>query len=133
MRQRGGARTILESNADMLGLMEERFRPGLGRLNDYQKEKLEDAYDKSMCGSNEQQQCRKHASLRRLQPDHRHHHPHPERAASIGWTSYSHTGVPVPVFAQGREAELFAGFYDNTDIAKKLAKAMDLPALPVEK
>jgi alkaline phosphatase len=53
--------------------------------------------------------------------------------ASIGWTSYSHTGVPCPVFAQGREAVRFAGFYDNTDIAKKLAKAMDLPALPVEK
>jgi alkaline phosphatase len=53
--------------------------------------------------------------------------------ASIGWTSYSHTGVPCPVFAQGREAVRFAGFYDNTDIAKKLAKVMDLPALPVEK
>ncbi|MDZ7598764.1 MAG: alkaline phosphatase [Desulfobacterales bacterium] len=54
--------------------------------------------------------------------------------ASIGWTSYSHTGVPVPVFAQGREAVRFAGFYDNTDIAKKLAKAMDIREdLPVEK
>jgi alkaline phosphatase len=54
--------------------------------------------------------------------------------ASIGWTSYSHTGVPVPVFAQGREAIRFAGFYDNTDIAKKLAKVMDIRGqLPVEK
>jgi alkaline phosphatase len=53
--------------------------------------------------------------------------------ASIGWTSYSHTGVPVPIFAQGKKAKHFAGFYDNTDIAKKLAEVMDLPALPVEK
>jgi hypothetical protein len=53
--------------------------------------------------------------------------------ASIGWTSYSHTGVPVPVFAEGREAFRFAGFYDNTDIAKKLARAMDIREdLPVE-
>jgi len=53
--------------------------------------------------------------------------------ASIGWTSYSHTGVPVPIFAEGREAWRFAGFYDNTDIAKKLTKAMDLQDLPVVK
>jgi alkaline phosphatase len=53
--------------------------------------------------------------------------------ASIGWTSYSHTGVPVPIFAQGKGADRFAGFYDNTDIAKKLAKAMRLGPMPVEK
>jgi alkaline phosphatase len=53
--------------------------------------------------------------------------------ASIGWTSYSHTGVPTPVFAKGRVAQTFAGFYDSTDIAKRLAKVMGLPALPVQK
>ena len=36
--------------------------------------------------------------------------------AGIGWTSYSHTGVPVAVFAQGTGSELFNGYYDNTDI-----------------
>lgn len=44
--------------------------------------------------------------------------------AGIGWTSYSHTGVPVPVFAKGVQQELFASYYDNTDIFKKLAMAM---------
>jgi alkaline phosphatase len=54
--------------------------------------------------------------------------------SSIGWTSYSHTGVPVPVFAVGSESRRFAGFYDNTDIAKKLVKAMNIRAtLPVKK
>ncbi len=54
--------------------------------------------------------------------------------ASIGWTSYSHTGVPVPVYAIGTAAWRFNGFYDNTDIAKQLAKAMDMYFnLPVEK
>ena len=54
--------------------------------------------------------------------------------ASIGWTSYSHTGVPVPVYAAGADAERFAGFYDNTDIAKKLASIMEIKAtLPVAK
>ena len=44
--------------------------------------------------------------------------------AGIGWTSYSHTGVPVPVFAKGVNQDIFASYYDNTDIFKKLAMAM---------
>jgi alkaline phosphatase len=44
--------------------------------------------------------------------------------AGIGWTSYSHTGIPVPVFAQGAGQALFAGYYDNTDIAKKIMSLM---------
>ncbi len=42
--------------------------------------------------------------------------------AGIGWTSYAHTGVPVPVYAYGAGAELFDGFYDNTDVFAKLCK-----------
>jgi alkaline phosphatase len=38
----------------------------------------------------------------------------------------------VPVYAAGAGAERFSGHYDNTDIAKKLAEIMGLPALPVE-
>lgn len=44
--------------------------------------------------------------------------------AGIGWTSYSHTGVPVVTSAMGPGAEAFAGYYDNTDLAKKLMSAM---------
>lgn len=40
--------------------------------------------------------------------------------AGIGWTSYSHTGVPVPVFAKGVGETLFNGYYDNTDVFKKM-------------
>lgn len=40
--------------------------------------------------------------------------------AGIGWTSYSHTAVPVPVFAQGTGATIFIGFYDNTEVFLKL-------------
>lgn len=40
--------------------------------------------------------------------------------AGIGWTSYSHTGVPVAVFAQGVGETVFNGYYDNTDIFLKL-------------
>ena len=40
--------------------------------------------------------------------------------AGIGWNSNVHTAVPVQVFAIGRGAEAFKGFFDNTDIAKKI-------------
>lgn len=43
--------------------------------------------------------------------------------AGIGWTTYSHTGIPVPTFAQGEQATLFNGYYDNTDIPKKIIQA----------
>jgi alkaline phosphatase len=44
--------------------------------------------------------------------------------AGLGWTSYSHTGVPVTTFARGAGQELFAGYYDNTDIFRKLASVL---------
>ena len=40
--------------------------------------------------------------------------------AGIGWTSYSHTGIPVPSSAIGVGCEVFNGYYDNTDLAKKM-------------
>jgi len=44
--------------------------------------------------------------------------------AGIGWTSYSHTAVPVATFALGVQQEMFGGYYDNTEIFFKLANAM---------
>ena len=42
------------------------------------------------------------------------------RKASIGWTTGSHTGAPVPVFAIGKGAEKFSGRMDNTEIKGKI-------------
>lgn len=44
--------------------------------------------------------------------------------AGIGWTTYAHTGVALPVYAQGIGSDLFRGYYDNTDIAKKVMSIM---------
>ena len=46
------------------------------------------------------------------------------KAARIGWTTGSHTGGAVPVFAIGAGSESFAGRIDNTDIPKKICAAM---------
>lgn len=42
------------------------------------------------------------------------------KKAGIGWTSGTHTGSPVPVFAIGEGQELFGTFLDNTDIPKNI-------------
>ena len=44
--------------------------------------------------------------------------------ARVGWTTYSHCGGPVPVWAIGTHASLFAGRQDNTDLPKKICAAM---------
>ena len=44
--------------------------------------------------------------------------------SGIDFTSYSHTGLPVAVFASGSGHELFDGYYDNTEIYKKLASLL---------
>jgi len=40
--------------------------------------------------------------------------------AGLAWTSYSHTGSPVQTSAIGVGSELFNGYYDQTDINKKM-------------
>jgi alkaline phosphatase len=42
------------------------------------------------------------------------------------YTTGGHTGTAVPVFAFGPGAELFTGFMENTDIAKKMMKLLAL-------
>ena len=37
-----------------------------------------------------------------------------------GWTSGGHTAIDVPVFAFGKQSQLFNGAQDNTDIANKI-------------
>ncbi len=44
----------------------------------------------------------------------------------LGWTTGSHTAMPVGVFAKGKGAELFKGYIDNTDVAKNIIKTMEL-------
>ncbi|MEA5084561.1 MAG: alkaline phosphatase [Lachnospiraceae bacterium] len=46
--------------------------------------------------------------------------------SGINFASYAHTGLPVGVFAEGTGAELFNGYYDNTDIYNKLATLLDI-------
>jgi alkaline phosphatase len=42
--------------------------------------------------------------------------------SGIAWTTYSHTGLPTPVSVIGVGHDLFNGYYDNTDIFKKVVQ-----------
>jgi alkaline phosphatase len=44
--------------------------------------------------------------------------------SGLGWTTYAHTGINVPVYAIGPGSELFGGMIDNTDIPKNLEKLL---------
>ena len=46
--------------------------------------------------------------------------------SGINFASYAHTGLPVPVFAQGVGHDRFKGYYDNTDIYKKIAALLTI-------
>ena len=43
-----------------------------------------------------------------------------DRKGRVAWTSTGHTAANVPVFAIGVGAERFTGWYDNTEIVKKI-------------
>jgi alkaline phosphatase len=48
------------------------------------------------------------------------------KKAGIDWTTSQHTGTPVPVSAIGTGSKIFDGYYDNTEIPKKIAEIMGL-------
>lgn len=49
---------------------------------------------------------------------------------NIQWGTDEHNGTAVPVFSYGPYAETFMGWYDNTDIPKKIAKILDISNFP---
>ncbi len=104
---------------DLLGL-------DYATLNNFEKLRLEDAYDKSLGRTSPnltEEDALLYGNYTPLTITITHIL---NNKAGIGWTSYAHTGVPVPVMAHGFGAGAFKGFYDNTDVAKKLARAMRL-------
>lgn len=48
----------------------------------------------------------------------------------IQWGTDEHNGNAVPVFAYGPQAERFMGWYDNTEIPKKIANILGIPDFP---
>ncbi|MDR2700947.1 MAG: alkaline phosphatase [Spirochaetaceae bacterium] len=116
--------------ADLLPSIKESFGIDFDSLSAFQKEQIEFAFQRSM--GNEQ--IRSFAEDKYLlyggyEPLTVKLTQMMNQTAGIGWTSYAHTGVPVPTFASGVHQEIFGGYYDNTDMFRKLASAMNLKVL----
>ena len=90
-------------------------------LTDYELSRIKTAYEKTIKNDNtrSQQEYDLYGTYEPLRIT----ITHVLNAKSgLGWTSNSHTGLPVPVFALGAGQEEFKGFYDNTEIYNKMAK-----------
>ena len=113
------------SLADLMPEIEKNF--GLTDLSDYEKEQLTMAFDQAMGNvkvkSSDEQTYLLYGGYNPLSMTLTHIL---NQRAGLGWTSYSHTGVPVATFAEGAGSEAFNGYYDNTDIFRKLTAIMGL-------
>jgi alkaline phosphatase len=123
-KENGGDHTNID--AEMKQLILDTFGLTFDALTDYEKLQLEDAYDRSMGGpvvAGAEKDYLLYGGYDPLSVTLTHIL---NQHAGIGWTTYSHTGMPVPVFAMGTSSQQFSGFYDNTDVPKKLSRAMRL-------
>lgn len=96
-------------------------------LTDYEKEQLKRAYEKSInetpTGESEQLEYVMYGTYEPLSVTITHIL---NNKSGVSFTSYSHTGLPVAVLASGVNAEVFEGYYDNTDIYNKLAEMLQV-------
>lgn len=90
-------------------------------LTEWEMQKLKAAYDKSMSDSKEKLTDEEYILYGTYEPLTVTITHIINNKSGISFTSYSHTGLPVAVFAKGAGEELFGGYYDNTDIYDKLA------------
>ena len=92
-------------------------------MTNYELQKLRDAYDLTMTKTDDtelsQEEYVLYGSYEPLSVTITHIL---NNKSGISFTSYSHTGLPVAVFAMGAGQELFEGYYDNTQVYFNLAE-----------
>ena len=96
-------------------------------LTDYELGLLKTAYEKSInekdTGMDEQQEYVLYGTYEPLTVTITHII---NNKSGVSFTSYSHTGLPVAVLAQGVGSDVFNGYYDNTDSDNKLADMLSI-------
>lgn len=89
-------------------------------LTDYELERLEKAYDLSMKKDKVTLNQKEYVLYGTYEPFSVTLTHVLNNKSGISFSSYSHTGLPVPLFAKGQGQELFNGYYDNTDVFNML-------------
>ena len=96
-------------------------------LTPYELSQLKTAYEKSVhetaTGLDEQQEYVLYGTYEPLSVTLTHII---NNKSGVSFTSYSHTGLPVAVLAHGVNAQVFNGYYDNTQIFTKLADMLNV-------
>ena len=96
-------------------------------LTEYELEQLRAAYEKSVNGTAasqyEQEEYVLYGTYEPLSVTITHII---NNKSGISFTSYSHTGLPVAVLAQGVGADTFNGYYDNTQVYEKMAALLGI-------
>ena len=96
-------------------------------LTEYEIEQLRAAYEKSVNGTAaseyEQEEYVLYGTYEPLSVTITHII---NNKSGVSFTSYSHTGLPFPVLADGVGSEAFNGYYDNTDIYDKMAELLSV-------
>lgn len=93
-------------------------------LTDYELEKLKKAYERTLSvgGSKQSEMSQEEYELYGTYEPLTVTITHIlNNKSGISFSSYAHTGLPVPVYALGSGSKLFNGYYDNTNIYKNLA------------
>lgn len=117
--------TVLKDVEKLFGLVTKENKGSTSNsklvLTDYEYNKLKKAYDKTMSADTSERNEEEYILYGTYEPltvtiTHLLNHK-----SGISFSSYAHTGLPVPVFAKGVGQSEFEGYYDNTDIYKKLA------------
>ena len=111
----------LADDAQMKSLISDAFGLNYDQLSELDQDKLEEAYDRqlsSMMVTAAEEDYLLYGGYSPLGVTCTHLL---NARAGLGWTSYSHTAVPVQVLSNDMS---FSGYYDNTDVAKKIAAIM---------
>ena len=118
---------VLADIEELFGLKAEGEEDDKLVLTDYEMEQLRAAYEKSVNGTAaseyEQEEYVLYGTYEPLSVTITHII---NNKSGISFTSYSHTGLPVAVLADGVGAETFNGYYDNTEVYFKLAELLDI-------
>jgi len=118
---------VLKDIEDLFGLKTSGDESDKPVLTEYELGLLQTAYEKSINDTDtdmaEQQEYAAYGTYNPLSVTITHIL---NNKSGVSFSSYSHTGLPVAVFADGVGAESFDGYYDSTDIYEKMASLLGI-------
>lgn len=113
--------TVLSDIERLFGLKSSGAKDDKLVLTDYEKSLLKTAYNKSIketsTGLDQQAEYVAYGTYEPLTVTITHIL---NNKSGVSFTSYSHTGLPVAIFAHGVHSDQFKGYFDNTEIFHKL-------------